>query len=127
MTKQQEVPDFLAMFPKVFVKYVAEEPPPAHSIMHRIRLIDPTKLLKTPTFKALQALMPKYKACINKQINVGILQRTSVPGGASMFMEPKSNGRVRPLVDLHFRNDNTQADHKQIPEQNTILNAVAKG
>jgi len=30
-------------------------------------------------------------------------------------------------VDLHFRNDNTQADHTQIPEQSTILNAVARG
>jgi len=25
-------------------------------------VIDPTKLLKTPTFKAPQALMPKFKA-----------------------------------------------------------------
>jgi len=44
-----------------------------------------------------------------------------------MFVEAKSDGRIRPLVDLHFRNDNTQADHTQIPEQNTILNAVARG
>ena len=26
-----------------------------------------------------------------------------------------------------YRNDNTQADHTQIPEENTILNAVARG
>jgi len=31
-----------------------------------------------------------------------------------------------PLVDLRFRNDNTDADHKQIPEQSTILNVVAR-
>jgi len=128
MTKPQEVPDFLTMFPKVFVKEVHEELPPVRKIMHRISLmIDPTKLLKTPTFKAPQALMFKYKAWINKQMNPGILQRTSVPGGASMFVEAKSDGRIRPLVDIRFRNDNTQADHTQIPEQNTILNAVARG
>ena len=95
--------------------------------MHRISLKDPTKLLKTPTFKAPHALMTKYKAWINKQMNAGILHRTSVPGGASMFVEAKSDGRIRPLVDLCFRNDNTQADHTQIPEQSTILNAVARG
>ena len=39
MTKPQEVPDFLAMFPKVFVKSVHEELPPAGKIMHRISLI----------------------------------------------------------------------------------------
>jgi len=127
MTKPQEVPDFLAMFPKVFVKEVPEEQPPVRKIKHRISLIEPTKLLKTPTFKAPQALMPKYKAWIKKQINAGLLHRTSVPGGASMFVEAKSDGRIRPLVDLRFRNDNTQADHTQIPEQNTILNAVARG
>jgi len=62
MTKPHEVPDFLAMFPKVFVKEVREEQPPVRKIMHRTSLIDPTKLLKTLTFKAPQALMPKYKA-----------------------------------------------------------------
>ena len=44
-----------------------------------------------------------------------------------MFVDAKSDGRIRPLGDLRFRNDNTQADHTQIPEQNTILNAVARG
>ena len=59
-------------------------------------------------------------------MNAGILHRTSVPGGASMFVEAKRDGRIRPLVDLRFRNDNTQANHIQIPEQNTILNSVAR-
>ena len=125
--KSQEVPDFLAMFSKVFVKEVPEELLTARQIMHRINLIDLVKLLKTPTCKALQAVMTKYKAWINKQINTGILHRTSVPGGASMFVEAKSDGKIRPSVDLCFRNDNTQADHTQIPEQSTILNAVARG
>jgi len=125
--KPQEVPDFLAMFPKVFVKEVPEELPPARKIMHRRSLIYPTKLLKTPTIKAPQAFMPKYKAWINKEMNARILLRTSVRAGARMFVQAKSDGRIRPLVDLRFRNDNTQADHTQIPEQNSILNAVARG
>jgi len=52
MTKPQEVPDFLAMFPKVFVKEVPVELPLVRKIMHRISLIGSTKLLKTPTFEA---------------------------------------------------------------------------
>jgi len=127
MTKPQEVPDFLAMFPKVFVKEVSEELPPVRKVMDRISLIDPMNLLKTHTFKAPHPLMTKYKAWINQQMNAGIFHRTSVPGGGSMFVEPKSDGRIRPLVDLRFRNDNIQADHTQIPELNTILNAAARG
>jgi len=127
MTKPPEAPDFLAMFPYVFVKEVPEELHPVRKIMYRISLLDATKLLKTLTFQAPQALMPKYKACIKKQMNTGILNRTSVPGEASMFVEAKPDGRIRPLVDFVFRNDNTQANHTKIPEQNTILNAVSSG
>jgi len=127
MTKPQEVPDFLGTFPKVLVKEVPEELPPVRKIMHRISLIDPTKLLKTRGFKAPQALKTKYKAWINNQMNTGILYRPSVRGGASMFVEAKSACRIRPWVDLRFRNDNTQANHTQIPEQNTILHPVARG
>jgi len=107
MMKPQQVPDFLAIFPKVFVKAVPEELPPVRKIMYKINLIDRTKLLKTPTFKVPPALMTKYKACINKQMHASILNRTSLPGRASMFAEAKSDGRIRPLFDLRFRNNNT--------------------
>jgi len=117
----------LTMLPKVFVKEVTEELPPLRNIMYRISLIEPTKLLKTPTFKEPQALMTKYKAWVNKQMKAGILHRTSVPEGARMFVEAKSDGRMRPFIHLRFRNDNTQADHTYNPEQKTILNVVAKG
>jgi len=55
------------------------------------------------------------------------LHRNSVPKGASIFLDSKSDGRIRPLVDLRCSNDSTKANHTQIPEQNTILNAVASG
>jgi len=60
-------------------------------------------------------------------MNASILNRTSLAGGASMFAEAKSDGRICPLFDLRFRNHNTQANHTQISEQNPILNAVARG
>ena len=79
--------DFPAMFPKVFVKEVPEELPPLRKVMHRITLKDSSNLAKTPTFKARQALMRKLKESINQQLRASILKRTSVPGGASMFIE----------------------------------------
>ena len=127
MTKAREIPDFPAMFPEGFVKELPEDMPPVRKILHRITLKDPTKLLKTSTFKAPQALMAKFKAWIDKQLRAGILQRSPVPAGASMFLEAKPDGSIRPLVDLQFRNDNTVAEHSQIPNQQTILQAVARG
>ena len=44
-----------------------------------------------------------------------------------MFLEAKPDGRIHPLVDPRSRNDNTVADHSQIPNQQTILQAVARG
>ena len=61
MATTEEVPDFPALFPKVFVKEVPEELPPLRKVMHRITLKDPSNLAKIPTFKAPQALMPKFK------------------------------------------------------------------
>ena len=43
-----------------------------------------------------------------------------------MFLEVKPDGRIRHLVVFCFRNDNTPADHSNIPNQQTILQALAK-
>ena len=127
MTKAQEVPDFPAMFPKVFVKEQPEDNPLVRKILHRIILKNSTKLLKTLVFKGPQVLMPTFKARIDKQLRAGILQRSPVPGKTSMFLEAKPDGRIRPLVDLCFRNHNTIADPSQIPNQQTIHHVVARG
>ena len=73
VTRARKVPDFPTMFPEVFVKELPEDMPPVRKILHRITLRDPTKLLKTPIFKAPQAFMPKFKAGIDKQLRAGIL------------------------------------------------------
>jgi len=44
-----------------------------------------------------------------------------------MFVEAKSDCRIRPLVDLRFRNDNTEGDYTQIADHNTIFNGVGRG
>ena len=54
MTRAQGAPDFPAKFPEVVVKELLEDMPPVRKILHRITLKNPTKLLKTPTFKAPQ-------------------------------------------------------------------------
>jgi len=89
MMKPQEVSDFLAMFPKVFVKEVPEERPLVGKIMYRINIIDLMRLIRRHAFKAPQALMFKYKVWITKQMNASILHRTSMLGEASMFVEAK--------------------------------------
>jgi len=127
MAKPQEKPDFPSLFPEAFVKEIPEELPPLRPILHRIVLKDPTKLIKTPVVKYPDALLGRFKDWIDKQMAAGILKRERAPGGASMFIQAKLDGRIRPLVDLRSRNQNTEADYSQIPNQQTILSAVARG
>ena len=79
MTKAEEVPNFIGMFPDVFVDEIPEKLLPKRKILHRITLKDPTKLIKTSTFKAPQALIPKFKEWIDRQLRAGILKRHSIP------------------------------------------------
>jgi len=127
MAKPQEKPDFPSLFPEVCVKEIPEELPPLRPILHRIVLKDPTKLIKTPVFKCPDALLGRFKDWIDKQMAAGILKRESAPGGASMFVQASPDGRIRPLVDLQSRNQKTEAEHSPIPNQETILSAVARG
>ena len=58
MRRAQEIPDFPAMFPEVFVKKLPEDMPPVRKILHRITLKDPTKLLKTAFFQSTPGSHP---------------------------------------------------------------------
>ena len=62
ITKAQEVPEFSAMFPEIFIKKLTEHIPTVRNILHRITLKALKKLSKTPIFKGARALMPKFKA-----------------------------------------------------------------
>ena len=121
MTKPQDKPDFPCLFPEGFVKEIPEELPPLCPKLHRIILKDPTKLIKTPVFKCPDALLGRFKDWIDKRMAAGILKRERAPGGGSMFVQAKPDGRIRSLVELQSRNQNTEADHSQIPNQQTIL------
>jgi len=57
----------------------------------------------------------------------GILKRERAPEAASMFVQAQPDGRISPLVDLQSRNQNPEGEHSQIPNQQTILSAVAIG
>ena len=55
-----------------------------------------------------------------------MIYRTETPGAAPLFVQPKTDGRIRLLVDLTARNSNTVKDDVQIPNQKQILNAIGR-
>ena len=126
MAAPANAPNFITRHPQVFVNEVPQKLPPLRKINHRIRLKDPALSLNMPQYKIGHQLLPKLKEWIDKEVESGSLYRAEAPGAASMFVQPKSDGRIRPLVDLRKRNDNTIKDHSPIPNQQVILNSVGR-
>src|SRR5437588_5645750 len=77
-------------------------------------------------YKISHKLFPKLKEWIDKEIKAGSLYRTEAPGTASIFIQEKKDGRIRPLVDLRNRNENTIKDNSPIFNQQVILASVGR-
>ena len=100
MTVPNGAPDFITQYPEVFVNEVPRKLPPLRKINNRIRLKDPTKAINMAQYKISHKLLLKLKEWIAKEIEAGSLYRTEAPGTASIFVQEKKDGRIRPLVDL---------------------------
>src|SRR5437588_13106247 len=77
-------------------------------------------------YKISNKLLLKLKEWIDKEIEAGSLYRTEAPGAASMFVQEKKDGRIRPLVDLQNRNENTIKDNSPNPNQQVILASIGR-
>ena len=126
MAVVSEIPDFPAEYPEVFVKEIPIQLPPLRKVQHRIMLKDPNKALRTPNDKTPESLLPRFREWIKRQLKAGSIYQSPTPGGSPMFVQGKVDGRIRPLVDLRARNDNTIKDHSPIPNQQLILNSVGR-
>jgi hypothetical protein len=111
----------------VFPDQIPEELPPMREVNHHIRLRDPSNLKNQPTYSIPDAYKSPLCDWINQQQRRGVIYRAEAPGAAPMFVQPKADGkRIRPLVDLKLRNENTVMDSSAIPNQTQILNAVGR-
>src|SRR5688500_14264265 len=63
---------------------------------------------------------------IQMRLDAGIIERREVPGAAPMFIQLMKDGRIRILVDLRKRNDNTIKDNSPILNQQQMLDAAAR-
>jgi len=118
--------EVMEMFPEVFPDPIPERLPPLREYNHRIQLKDKENLKTQPTFGVPEKYELKLKEWLAQKEREGVIYRKEVPGAAPLFVQGKTDGRIRPLVDLTARNDNTRKDDTQIPNQRTILNALGR-
>jgi len=118
--------EVMEMFPEVFPDPIAERLPPLREYNHRIQLKDKENLKTQPTFGVPAKWELKLKEWLAQKEREGVIYRKEVPGTAPLFVQGKTDGRIRLLVDLTARNDNRRKDDIQIPNQRTILNALGR-
>src|SRR5207237_1518881 len=102
-------------FEDVFPEIVPETLPPLRGISHHIAIKDKNAVKTLPTYTVPEHYMPLLKNSQDMKEQEGVICRTETPGAAPLFVQPKTDGRNRLLVDLIARNSNTVKDAVQIP------------
>jgi len=95
----------MVMFPEVFPDPIPERLPPLREYNHRIQLKDTENLRTQPTLGVPEKYELKLKEWLAQKEREGVIYRKEVPGIAPLFVQGKTDGRIRPLVDLTARND----------------------
>jgi len=113
----------MEMFPEVFPDPIPERLPRLREYNHRIQLKDKENPKRQPTFGVPEKYELKLKESLAQKEQEEVIYRKEVPGATPLFVQGKTDGRIRPLVDITARNDNTRKDDTQIANQRTILNA----
>jgi len=98
--------EVLEMFPEVFPDPILERLRALREYNHRIQLEDKENLKTQPTFRVSEKYELKLKEWLAQKEREGVIYRKEVPGAASLFIQGKTDGRIRPLADLTARNDN---------------------
>src|SRR5437879_10036519 len=116
----------MAEFENVFPESVPEILPPQLKISHHIAIKDEQAIKTLPTYTVPEQYMSLLKDWLDQKEQEGVIYRTETPGAAPLFVQPKTDRRIRLLVDLMAWNSNTVKDDVQIPNQKQILNAIGR-
>ena len=102
------------------------ELPPLREINHRIPIVDPNKNYRTHPPRCADAHQRQLLEKINRYVQAGWWQPTTASRAAPMLCIPKKTGKLRTVIDLRERNDNTVHDITPMPDQDRIRNDVAR-
>ncbi|KAL1937189.1 hypothetical protein VTO73DRAFT_14488 [Trametes versicolor] len=105
---------------------VPPELPPFWDINHTIPIIDEKKRYNYRLPKCPEVLRPELSAKIERYVKAGWWEPRLTDQAAPLLCVYKKDGRLRTVVDLRQRNDNTVKDVTPFPDQDQIRNDVAR-
>ena len=105
---------------------VPEVLPPLREINHHIPLIDEDLVYRYHLPRCADAVKPTLMEKIQRYTNAKWWISASVPQAAPLLCIAKKDGGLRTVVDCRKRNDNTVKDVTPFPDQDQILQDVAR-
>ncbi len=100
--------------------------PPFREINHSIPLVDERKRYNYHLPRRPEALRTQLSDKIERYVQAGWWVPRAVDQAAPLLCVYKKDGRLRTVVDLRQRNDNTVRDVTPFPDQDQIRNDVAR-
>jgi hypothetical protein len=100
--------------------------PPFREVNHHITLVDPDKKLRTHPPRCPDAFQSVLMDKINRYTDAGWWAPITTQQAPPMLCIPKKTGKLRTVIDLRGRNDNTVHDMTPLPDQERIRNDVAR-
>ena len=100
--------------------------PPLREVNHTIPLIDDNKRYSYHLPRCPEALRTQLSDKIQRYLEAGWWEARPVPQATPMLCIRKKDGRLRTVVDLRQRNDNTVRDVTPFPDQEQIRSDVAR-
>jgi hypothetical protein len=100
--------------------------PPKREIEHEINIIDPTLNYKYRLPKCPESLKPAFMEKLNRYVEASWWIVGTANQAAPMLCIRKPDGRLRTVVDCRARNANTRRDVTPFPDQDAIIDKVAR-
>ena len=100
--------------------------PPLRDINHRIQLVDERMKYNYYSPRCPESMRLQQKDKLIQYEQAGWWVRNTTEQAAPMMCIPKKNGKIRTVVDLRKRNDNTVRDVTPLPDQDQIRTDVAR-
>ena len=99
--------------------------PPIREINHRIPLTDPDLRYSHHTPRCPEALQEELQAKITRYTTAGWWEMKAVYQAALLLCVPKKNSKLRTVVDVRKRNNNTHKDITPFPDKDQIQMDIA--
>ena len=97
------------------------------TISHRIALQPGSNPAYTPSYRLPHSHREKAQEMVDDLLCKGIIQESHSPWNSPLFLVPKKDGTLRPVVDFRKVNALTEPDHYPLPVLGDLLQSIGAG